>query len=231
MMKHRTLLSVLAVLALIVIISIILFAQPQSMEQSKGTEAFQNIQVGANAFKVHEDLIDPQLAAETMAKLNQTAKQLIYHLNNKYLDSSNGMAGIKPQYQRIVLNGINSLTKNYKTPNLEENIPERSGGDTSYVIDKGATFAMCLRDPNDGNKIESNMNELNFVLFHEMSHLFTSTYGHDDLFWRNFRFILQEAVEAGLYTPINYKKSKLPYCGIVISYSPLFDVGLQDYRS
>jgi hypothetical protein len=141
------------------------------------------------------------------------------------------MAGIKPQHQRIVLNGINSLTQNFRTANLEENIPERSGGDTSYVIDKGATFAMCLRDPNDGNKIESSTNELNFVLFHEMSHLFTSTYGHDNLFWNNFKFILQEASFNGLYTPTNYKKNALPYCGIKISYSPLFDAGLLDYHS
>ena len=52
--------------------------------------------------------------------------------------------------------GIVSLSKNYNRDNLEENIPDRSGGDTSYVIDKGTTFAMCLRDPKNDNKLDTN---------------------------------------------------------------------------
>jgi len=196
-------------------------------------EPFTSITVGSNAYKVHEDLENPTLAAETMAKLNQTAKKLINHLNETYIDNPTGLNAIKPKYRAIVHEGIKSLTKNFVTANMEENIPERSNGDTSYVIDKGDVFAMCLRDPHNNNKVEGNnkFNALVFVLIHEMSHLFTSTYGHDDLFWANFRFLLQEAIKDGLYIGIDYKKDRSPYCGIVISYSPLYDPKFSDnYR-
>lgn len=192
-------------------------------------EDFASIRVGANAYKVHEDLHNPKLAAETMDNLNKVAKTLIYKLNDKYINDPAGFNKIKPQYRGVVIDGIKRLTKNFKTANMEENIPERSGGDTSYVIDKGDVFAMCLRDPKNDHKVDDNMNELSFVLIHEMAHLFTKTFGHDNLFWTNFRFLLKEAEIFGLYTPINYKKNKVPYCGIVISYSPLYDIELKDY--
>lgn len=194
-------------------------------------ESFESIKVGSNSYKVHEDLINPKLAAETMDSLNTYAHQMIKKLNDKYIHDSRGIDTIKPEYRDIVITGITELTKNFKTANMEENIPERSGGDTSYVIDKGDVFAMCLRDPKKNNVVDvaNDMNELKFVLLHEMTHLFTSTFGHDKLFWENFRFILQEAVEERIYTPVNYKINKQPYCGIVISYSPLFDKELSDY--
>lgn len=214
------------------LISLIPSKSSTSFTNRFSMEAFENIRIGANTYKVHEDLDNPRLAAETMAELNSTAKTLIYHLNRTYIDDPMGVAKIKPQYRETVINGIKSLTKNFKTANMEENIPARSGGDTSYVIDKGDVFAMCLRDPKNDNKVESpsSKNELNFVLFHEMSHLADyAAYGHNTSFWNIFRFMLQEATIAGLYRPVNYKKSTAPYCGIVISYSPLFDLDLVDY--
>ena len=192
-------------------------------------EDFTSIRVGANAYKVHEDLHNPKLAAETMDSLNTIAKTLIGKLNDKYVNEPKGSNTIKPQHRKVVLDGIQRLTKNFRTANMEENIPERSGGDTSYVIDKGDVFAMCLRDPKNDHKVDDNMNELSFVLIHEMAHLFTETFGHTKLFWTNFRFLLSEAEIFGLYKAINYKKNKIPYCGIVISYSPLYDNELSDY--
>ncbi len=205
------------------------FAGTKITTNPQGYEGFARVKVGANSYKIHEDLENPLQAAETMDQLNTTSLALIDHLQTKYIKKS-GKELIKEQYQKIVMDGVAALKNNFKTANMEENIPERSGGDTSYVIDKGDIFAMCLRDPKNGNKIDPKMNDLIFVLIHEMSHLFTSTYGHDSLFWNNFRFLLQEADEVGLYSPINYKKNGSPYCGIVISYSPLYDKGLVDYK-
>lgn len=192
-------------------------------------ESFANIKVGANSYKVHEDLQNPKDAAITMDRLNATAKKLIDHLIRKYISNPNNLNLIKNQKRKIVSNGIKAMKRNFKTANMEENIPERSGGDTSYVIDKGQVFAMCLRDPKKNNEMEKNENDLTFVLIHELAHLFTSTYGHDILFWNNFNFLLQEAVSINLYEPVDYKKTGSPYCGIVVTYSPLFDKSLTSY--
>ena len=180
------------------------------------------------SYKVHEDLENPNLAADTMASLSKVASTIIEHLKIKYLDT-NAIA-IKEEFRLRVINGIKSLIKNFKSANMEENIPERSGGDTSYVISKGDVFAMCLRDPKNENRIDPKFNDLTFVLVHEISHIFTSTYGHDHLFWNNFKFILQEAVGMGLYDPIDYKRYGSPYCGIVITYSPIYDTDLENYK-
>lgn len=193
-------------------------------------EPFENIKIGNNSYKVHEDLQDPVKAAETMDRLNAVARQIIDNVYQKYITEPSGYTIIKPQYQKIVIDGIKSLKKNFRSANMEENIPERSGGDTSYVIDKGDVFAMCLRDPKNGNQIDPNFNALTFVLVHELSHLFTSTFGHDKLFWHNFRFLLQETTDMGLYSLVDYKANGSPYCGIVISYCPLHDKSLDDYR-
>lgn len=192
-------------------------------------EGFARVRVGGNSYKIHEDLENPQQAAETMDKLNTVAHTLIDKLYKKYIDNPSGLNNIRPDKQDIVRAGIIAMKSNFKTANMEENIPERSGGDTSYVINKGSVFAMCLRDPKNGNQIDPKFNALVFVLIHEMAHLATTSFGHDTLFWNNFRFLLREAIQFNLYELENYKVNGSPYCGIVITYSPIFDSKLEDY--
>ncbi len=199
------------------------------LDQHEKVEAFASVRIGSNSYKVHEDLENPYKAAELMDQLNVTARTFIDRLKSKFTPDK--INNIHPQYRDRVTYCIDALQRNYRSANLEENIPERSGGDTSYVIDKGEVFAMCLRDPHQNNKLDDKkLNELTFVLIHELTHLGTQTYGHDDLFWNNFKFLLQEAVKFGLYKPVDYKKVGSPYCGIVISYSPLYDPKLVEYH-
>ncbi len=223
------LVCLLIVCVIAIITSIIIYEIIKTPPQEY-TEAFANIAAGNGSYRVHEDLENPEGAAGLMDRLNTIANSFIDHLKYKYRTPANVDYFIKPQFRERVVYGIAAMEKNYQPKNLEENVPARSGGDTSYVMDKGSVFAMCLRDPKDNNRLDSRINSLTFVLMHEMCHLFTKTYGHDTLFWNNFRFILQEASEAGLYTPVNYNTVGSPYCGITISYSPLFDPKLEDYR-
>jgi hypothetical protein len=191
-------------------------------------EGFQNIRAGENSYKVHEDLENPQEAAQMMDRLNTTAHTLIAHLTQKYNEPSH-INAIKSQYQSIVKKGVHALKKNFRTANMEENLPSRSGGDTSFVIDKGDVFAMCLRDPKNNNKLDDRYNNLTFVLIHEMAHLAHSGWGHPVEFWEMFRFLLKEAVSINIYQSADYKSAGSPYCGIVVSYSPLYDTTLKDY--
>lgn len=209
------------ILALIILIIVLLLTNKK--------EPFAKVRGGNNLYMVHEDLENPELAAETMDKLNSIALKIIDNLTNKYIDGD-GLKYIKPQYKDTVKKGIKALKKNFKTANMQENIPERSGGDTSYVINKGDIFAMCLRDPKQGNKVDDELNTLTFVLVHEMSHLAHKGYGHPTSFWEMFRFILQETVEMGLYQKVDYKSVGSPYCGIVVTYSPLYDSRLVNYK-
>jgi len=42
------------------------------------------------------------------------------------------------------------------------------------------------------------------------------TIGHNAEFYQNFRFLLQEAVQEGLYQPVDYMANPVNYCGIII---------------
>ena len=64
-----------------------------------------------------------------------------------------------------------------------------------------------------------------FVNLHELTHIASTKNdpGHKIDFWKNFKIILQEAKEIGVYKPINYKKTPVNYCGMNIFYNPYFN--------
>ena len=56
---------------------------------------------------------------------------------------------------------------------------------------------------------------------HELAHVYTTQVGHTKLFWDNFRFLLGEAVAAGVYKRVDYQKHPVEYCGVDIRSSIL----------
>ena len=57
-----------------------------------------------------------------------------------------------------------------------------------------------------------------------MGHVCSKTIGHNDEFWTNFKFLLDIAVENGLYHPVDYKKNPQEYCGMDITDNPYYDL-------
>ena len=66
------------------------------------------------------------------------------------------------------------------------------------------------------------LNTLVFVALHELTHLMTSSIGHKKDFWDNFKFMLEEANEIGVYQPVNYAQKPQEYCGMSIDNNPFF---------
>jgi hypothetical protein len=60
-----------------------------------------------------------------------------------------------------------------------------------------------------------------FVALHELAHIMTISIGHTTEFWDFFRYILSHAIHWKLYTPVNFKKKPVPYCGTNITDTPL----------
>jgi hypothetical protein len=60
-----------------------------------------------------------------------------------------------------------------------------------------------------------------FVVLHELAHLSTESIGHTDEFWNNFRWILEEAINIGIYVKQDFKTENVEYCGMTITSSPL----------
>ena len=91
---------------------------------------------------------------------------------------------------------------------------------TSYSVNKGEKIIFCLRS-RDGKNELVDLNTMMFVALHELAHICTESVGHTDEFWRNFKWILEGALNIGVYQDRDYKKAPQPYCGIKITDSPL----------
>lgn len=145
-----------------------------------------------------------QLAADKLAHVTQNLKKLVEYLNKKHTD--------KEEIKRLV--------KGFNPKKVVETLPTSQY--TAYSENKGEKLAFCLdSEKNGGNLIDENT--LMFVALHEISHIATKSVGHTDEFWTNFKFILQEAEEFGIYKPEDYKKKPKKYCGMKITDNPYYD--------
>jgi hypothetical protein len=143
-------------------------------------------------------LPDKQEAADLLAELNKDMMKLINHLLKKFPDNED----------------IQRLYKNYDPAAISEGSPD--SGYTSYSINKGEKLVICIRN-SDMSFVKKNIIVYPFV--HELGHLMTSEVGHTPLFWKNFKFILQEAVDIGIYNKVDFKNNPTDYCSIKITSS------------
>ena len=151
------------------------------------------------SYKV-QDLPDKQQAAERMCSIRGKLEKLCTHCKD-YKDEP---------YQL--------LTSRFNPDALEEN--DVTADSTSYSENKGEKIVVCLRHK-ENNYPFVDENTVMFVLIHEMAHLMTASIGHTPEFWTNMRRLLQEGIQVGVYTPVNYTKSPVGYCGMTISDTPL----------
>lgn len=169
-------------------------------------------------YRVHLVHADSTRAADTMAEMNRRAIELMRYLRAKYLRG--GRNGQRARATR-------QLLQLYNPDNLAENSPRDPEGDTSYTIDKGAVLALCLREKDQGAHDFHDLDTLTFVMLHELTHIAIEDQDHPKRFWQAFKFILEDAQDAGVLAPTNYGRFPEEYCGIKIDYNPLYDRGLQ----
>ena len=67
-------------------------------------------------------------------------------------------------------------------------------------------LAFCLNTTKKGHEA-IDINTLTFVALHELAHVATVEVGHTENFWRNFKFLLHEAEEIGIYNVVDYVKN------------------------
>ena len=116
------------------------------------------------------------------------------------------------------------LFQNYDG-NIYEISPTNKEGLTSYTENK-VKLILCLRKktPNAQGIYElHDINTMMFVVIHELTHVLNDQYDHGPKFWALFEFMLHNAVECGIYSPIDYRKHRLLYCGLLITHNPLYE--------
>jgi hypothetical protein len=146
-----------------------------------------------------------ELAANLLAEVSQKCKELVLYVGKKYPEDEDVMR----------------LVKNFNPTKISETLPTSEY--TAYSENKGEKLAFCLNTTKKGDKL-IDINTLMFVALHELSHIMTKTEGHKQIFWQHFKFLLTEAKEINIYTPVDYKKNPEPYCGMKITDNPLYDL-------
>ena len=144
------------------------------------------------------NLPDSKKAAETLASISATLQKLIAHMQDKFPDDA----------------GVKQLAANFNPDAISEGGSEV--GFTSYSVNKGEKIVLCVRQP-DNSFVD--MNTLIYVAVHELAHLMTDEVGHTDKFWANFKRLITEAIDIGMYTKVDFKNHPQPYCGINITSS------------
>ena len=154
------------------------------------------------------DLPDKQNAADLLAQIKNKLSNLTTHLdNNKEKEEFNGRK-----------DGIERLNKNFKPDNISESSPGNSY--TSYSINKGEKIVFCIRAKRQSNKL-MDINTMMFVAIHELAHLMSKSIGHTSEFWDNMKFLLEIAVQLGIYKKQDFNNNPVDYCGMKITDTPL----------
>ena len=146
-----------------------------------------------------------ELAANLLADVTQKMKDTVLYLKEKHPND--------PRTTRLV--------EGFNPKKINETLP--TGELTAYSENKGEKIAFCLNQRKNGSKL-IDINTLTFVALHELSHIATESVGHKQDFWQNFKWILQNAKEAGIYSPVDYKKYPQEYCGMDINDNPYYDL-------
>ena len=113
------------------------------------------------------------------------------------------------------------LKNNFNPNKITETLPTSEL--TAYSENKGEKMAFCLNKTKNTDTL-IDLNTLTFVAIHELSHTMTTTIGHKQEFWKNFKFLLENAVKIGIYKPVDYKKENQSYCGMTITDNPFYDI-------
>jgi hypothetical protein len=146
-----------------------------------------------------------ELAANLLATVTQKCKEMVNYMKEKH-----------PNDSRVI-----RLVEGFNPKKISETLPTSEL--TAYSENKGEKIAFCLNTTKNGNKL-IDINTLTFVALHELSHIMTESIGHKQDFWQNFKFLLTNAKEAGIYDPVDYKKQPKEYCGMTINDNPYYDL-------
>jgi hypothetical protein len=167
-------------------------------------------------YRVIKNYSNIQEASDTMYKINEFIIAFLKHMRNKYIFNKN-------KYKKTEVEFVERMIKNYNPDSLFEHNPS-DNNDTSYVVNKGEKFGICIRNKLVDKNIIHDIDIIKFVVLHELSHLGCISYGHGIDFWEWFKFNLIESKKANLYIPKDYNNNSINYCGLNVTYSPYFNI-------
>lgn len=157
--------------------------------------------VSGNKYDVQDELPNPQTAADKLGAIDMFINNFISYLDSKYVSDD--------RVKRLVSRSNGLVIK-------ETN---HDSSESSFTVNKGEMMSVCVRSKDNAAKFHD-MQLMKFVIIHELAHIASLSFGHNDEFNRNFNWLLHEAQNVG-YTPVDYSVNPVTYCGVRVTNNPI----------
>jgi hypothetical protein len=156
-----------------------------------------------NEYYLVRNYPDKQQSCDTLAKLKKNIFAIVDYVKSTKTKNTENME----QY-------IYQLCSRIKNVIIKESYPNTNF--TSYCVNKGEELVFCIRLTKEGGEIHP-INLLMYVVIHEISHVACPEEGHTPLFNKIFKFLCKSSIELGIYSKIDFYKTPLNYCGMIIN--------------
>jgi Zn-dependent peptidase ImmA (M78 family) len=129
----------------------------------------------------------PEEIPQVIHRLNDDAETLVRHMVRKYPTNP----------------GVRLMRTRFKEGSIRK-------GTSTYTVNKGEKIYICTR--------AKSYNTLMYVMIHELAHVADKDHDptHADPFRVCFKLLLAEAMDIGLYRPVDYAKSPELYCNLIL---------------
>lgn len=144
-----------------------------------------------------QSLPDRQAAANLLAQIGENLRLLVAHVEK-----------VAPSDPRVL-----KIAENFNSEAISEGTDDTRY--TSYSVNKGEKIVFCLRARDGTKKLES-LNMMMFVAIHELAHIGTEDVGHTPEFWDNFKWLLEYAIDIGIYQKQDFANKPQEYCGMTV---------------
>jgi hypothetical protein len=144
----------------------------------------------------HSALVKTLVAAE-LREIEKLARTFVADLRRAYPNDRNvqRLRNWSGNLRELPMNGEHILASN---------------------VNKGEVISVCML--NKQGRLNAR-NDIVWVLLHELAHVMTSAYRHDDEFWKHNKFLVEEAVQRKVYTFTRYEDHPKNFCGSVLRYN------------
>jgi hypothetical protein len=171
------------------------------MYGNEGFKEYIKSSINNKKYGVQEDLPNYHAVPNKLATIESFITKFIKYLSNKF-----------PNDPRA-----NRLSRRLKNIKIEES--ELKDGVSSFTVNKGELISVCVRSKENHSQFHNHQLIL-FVIIHELAHIASTSFGHNDEFNINFKWLLKEAQNVG-YIPIDYSENPVTYCGVNVTNNPI----------
>jgi hypothetical protein len=180
---------------------------------------FTSIALGTLGALIFKENIEKSAKIDVVSAVNNKKYAVIQKGN--YVEAADMLASLEDKARAFIADAATRYPNDKTIKRIQKywtgTISEIPQSETiAYALDKRDLF-MCVRD-NAGNVQQ--LDDLLFVLLHELSHIMNSTYGHDAPFWKQFKRTLEMANKLGYLPYKNYDDYSVTVCGKVINSNP-----------